>query len=182
MVRRRSWALLLLALLAACDGGSGDGSSTISIVTSVPPSATDPMATAPGSPPSTSADSAAHCPLTDIASGEGGCVIGDWDAVSVDGARLELEYHANDPGCAPALQEVVADERPDAVVLTVLLRYTGGPGVGCATGYATRTTTVELAEPLGDRHLLRCRNDRSFVPEGGFGTGTRSPAADCRRG
>ena len=67
-----------------------------------------------------------------------------------------------------------------AVALTVVVGYSGEEGWSCPTAYASRTTTVSLAEPLGTKSLLGCRPEVSFVPKGGYNEPEpRNPSIDC---
>ena len=75
---------------------------------------------------------------------------------------------------------VEVDETDESVTLTVVVGYSGEEGWSCPTAYASRTTTVSLAEPLGTRSLLGCRPEVSFVPKGGYNEPEpRNPSIDC---
>jgi hypothetical protein len=108
------------------------------------------------------------------------CSIVDWNLLSTDGATLELEYFANDPGCSGELDHVGVQETVDDVTLTVYVEHLAGPGVTCPTAFGSSTTTVQLQEPLGDKPLYGCRPELSFVPAGGYNAAEpRDPARDC---
>ncbi|MFZ9629404.1 MAG: hypothetical protein ACO3C1_08645 [Ilumatobacteraceae bacterium] len=110
----------------------------------------------------------------------GECTIVDWDVLGVHDDSIELEYYVNEPGCSLELDRVDVAETDESVTLTVVVGYAGGEGWSCPTAYASRTTTVSLAEPLGARSLLGCRPEVTFVPKGGYNDPEpRDPSIDC---
>ena len=125
--------------------------------------------------------SESSCPApTDRAPQRGECTLVDWDATSVTDASVELTYFVNDPGCSLALDRVEVDETSSDVTVRVVVGYAGDDGAACPTAYAPRTTTVALSAPLGDRQLLGCRPEGSFVPAGGYNApAPRDAAIDC---
>lgn len=105
----------------------------------------------------------------------------DWDAVRIEGSRIELQYYVNEPGCSLALSRVDIDEGNDEVSLRVVVGFTGDEGASCPTAYASRSTTVELTAALGARRLVGCRPEGSFVPKDGYNTPEpRDASKDCR--
>ena len=126
------------------------------------------------------AGSASCVAPNDRAARAGECTIVDWDALAVHGESIELEYYVNEPGCSLDLDRVEVDETDESVTLTVVVGYSGEEGWSCPTAYASRTTTVSLAEPLGTKSLLGCRPEVSFVPKGGYNEPEpRNPSIDC---
>jgi hypothetical protein len=124
----------------------------------------------------------APCPVApdDAAPQRGDCTLVDWDVMRVDGPMIELQYYVNEPGCSLALSRVEIDEGDDEVSLRVVVGFTGDEGASCPTAYASRSTTVQLAAPLGARRLLGCRPIGSFVPKGGYNTPEpRDASKDC---
>ena len=124
----------------------------------------------------------AACPVPpgDVAPQRGDCTLVDWDVMRVDGPMIELQYYVNEPGCSLALSRVEIDEGDDEVSLRVVVGFTGDEGASCPTAYASRSTTVQLAAPLGARRLLGCRPIGSFVPKGGYNTPEpRDASKDC---
>lgn len=104
----------------------------------------------------------------------------DWNVLGIDGGSVDIEYFVNEPGCSLALDRVDIDETADAVTLRVVVGYAGDGDTSCPTALATRTTTVELATPLGARQLLGCRPTGSFAPAGGYDTPDPRSSTDCR--
>ena len=94
----------------------------------------------------------------------------DWDLISIDGTTLNLSYLANDPGCSLDLDRVERVETTSEVSLRVVVGYTGDEGISCPTALSSRSVSVELSSPLGDRTLLGCRPSGSFAPKGGYDT------------
>lgn len=93
-----------------------------------------------------------------------------------------MTYYVNDPGCSRALDRIETVEATDDVTVRVIVGFTGDEGASCPTAYASRTTTLELEQPLGDRRLLGCRPEGSFVPAGGYNApAPRDASFDCTR-
>ena len=104
----------------------------------------------------------------------------DWDVLRVNGSLIELRYYVNEPGCSLELSRVEIDERSDEVSLRVVVGYTGDEGASCPTALGSRSTSLELAAPLGSRRLLGCRPVGSFAPKGGYDTPEpRDESKDC---
>lgn len=117
---------------------------------------------------------------TDSAAHKGECTLVDWDVVSVTENKIELKYYVNEPGCSRNLHRVEVDEDKESVRLKVVVGYSGEDGASCPTAYKSRTTTVTLESPLGERLLLGCRPVGSFVPQGGYNSpAPRNPKTDC---
>ena len=124
----------------------------------------------------------APCPVPpdDAAPRRGDCTLVDWDVMRVDGSMIQLQYYVNEPGCSLELSRVDIDEGIDEVALRVVVGFTGDEGASCPTTYASRSTTVQLAAPLGTRRLVGCRPLGSFVPKGGYNTPEpRDTSKDC---
>ena len=163
------FGLAVLALVTSC----GDDSA---LNVQSPPA----VSTAATSGPS-STSSGCPVPPSDVAPQRGDCTLVDWDAVRVDGPRIDLQYYVNEPGCSLELSRVEIDERSDEVSLRVVVDFAGDEGASCPTAYGSRSTTVELTAPLGARRLLGCRPEGSFVPKGGYNTPEpRDASKDCR--
>ena len=97
----------------------------------------------------------------------GDCAIVDWDFTSTNGSTLALDYYVDDPGCSLGLSRVEAIETDQVVRLRVIVGYAGGAPFGeCPEHVTTRSTTVELDAPLGERLLLGCRPSGSSVIKG----------------
>lgn len=130
-----------------------------------------------------SASTSSECPVPpgDVAPQRGDCTLVDWDVLGVDGALVQLRYYVNEPGCSLELSRVEIDERSDEVSLRVVVGFTGDGDATCPTALGSRSTSVELSEPLGTRRLLGCRPVGSFAPKGGYDTPEpRDPSKDCR--
>lgn len=116
----------------------------------------------------------------DRAARKGECTIVDWDAISIAGKTIELRYYVNEPGCSLDLNRIETKEVEDTVTLSVIVGFAGDDGASCSTAYASRTTTVRLASPLGSRSLRGCRPIGSFVPQGGYNDAApRDAAFNC---
>ncbi len=110
----------------------------------------------------------------------GECTLVDWNAVGTSGSTIELEYFANDPGCSLGIDRVEVEEDAESATLRVLVGFSGDGGASCPTALGSRSTTVELSAPLGDRLLLGCRPEGSFAPAGGYNEPEqRNPNKDC---
>ena len=97
----------------------------------------------------------------------GECALVDWDAISTNGSTIALDYYVDDPGCSLGLSRVEATETDETVRLRVIVGFAGGAPFGeCPNHLTTRSTTVELDAPLGDRLLLGCRPSGSAVIRG----------------
>lgn len=122
------------------------------------------------------------CPVNapDTAPSKGDCTLVDWDVVSVDGATVTLKYYVNEPGCSLDLDRIDQVENSGDVTLHVIVGFRGDEGASCPTAFSSRTAVVALSEPLGERLLLGCRPDGSFVPKGGYNSPEpRDSAQDC---
>ena len=83
-------------------------------------------------------------------------------------------------GDCTLLERVEIDERNDEVSLRVVVGFTGDDGASCPTALGSRSTSIELAAPLGARRLLDCRPVGSFAPKGGYDTPEpRDSSKDC---
>ena len=123
-----------------------------------------------------------QCPVPpgDVPPKRGDCTLVDWDVLRVNGSLIELRYYVNEPGCSLELSRVEIDERSDEVSLRVVVGYTGDEGASCPTALGSRSTSLELAAPLGSRRLLGCRPVGSFAPKGGYDTPEpRDESKDC---
>lgn len=162
-----------LALVTSCGGDSHSNVQS-------PPTASiagTPEVTVPAA---IAGRSSCPVPPADAAPQRGDCTLVDWDAARVNGSLIELQYYVNEPGCSLALSRIDIDERSDEVSLRVVVGFTGDEGASCPTALGTRSTTVELAAPLGARRLLGCRPLGSFAPKGGYDTPEpRDSSKDC---
>ncbi len=174
----RCVTVFALALVTSCGDDSNLNAQSPPAVSTT---ATSESTVAPATTGPSSASSSRPVPSSDVAPQRGDCTLVDWDAVRVDGSRIELQYYVNEPGCSLALSRVDIDERNDEVSLRVVVGFTGDEEASCPTAYASRSTTVELTASLGTRRLLGCRPLGSFVPKGGYNTPEpRDASKDCR--
>ena len=168
----------VLALVASCGNDSNLDAQSPPAVSAAATSESTELPAATGR---SSKSSDCPVPPRDVAPQRGECTLVDWDAVRVDRSRIELRYYVNEPGCSLDLSRVDIEEGHDAVSLRVVVGFTGDEGASCPTAYGSRSTTVELATPLGARRLLGCRPEGSFVPKGGYNTPEpRDASKDCR--
>ncbi|MFN8022987.1 MAG: hypothetical protein U0Q03_15790 [Acidimicrobiales bacterium] len=172
---------LTVAVLALTLVGCGDDEVTAPAASRVePPSAPTVDAVIATSTIVASESDGCRLPAAGNVAGPGECTLVDWNVVSVAGTTVELEYFVNDPGCSLDLDRVEIVETPTSVTLRVLVGRLGDEGASCPTALGSRSTTVDLAAPLGDRVLLGCRTPDSFAPAGGYNDPEpRDPDKDC---
>lgn len=162
-----------LALVASCSDNSD-------LNVQSPPAVSIAATTAATVPPAIAGHPQCPVPSGDVPPKRGDCTLVDWDVLRVNGSLIELRYYVNEPGCSLELSRVEIDERSDEVSLRVVVGYTGDEGASCPTALGSRSTSLELAAPLGSRRLLGCRPVGSFAPKGGYDTPEpRDASKDC---
>lgn len=65
------------------------------------------------------------------------------------------------------------------VSLRVVVGYPGNDGISCPTALSSRTASVELSTPLGDRALLGCHPSGSFASTGEYDTPEPRDPPNC---
>jgi hypothetical protein len=91
-------------------------------------------------------------PLVAKSYDEGTDTIGDWRLMDINDDRTKLVIQYSQGGPCDAAKGILTAETSTAVALVPL--YQNAPAMPCNAVLKTPVSTINLAEPLGDRELL----------------------------